>query len=610
MTNVYTNASQHNVIRRLAVLLIPRGTIAVLTGPYQLLQVMADTDMVPIQTLIRGRPVDSSRISFGLLNGWIKACEQSHGLVCAPVRQKSVLDYTFRLIDTEHRCVVVAPSGSEYIALSYTWGDPRKFRHLKLTEETSDWLHKPGALDDNNPQIPTTIKDTLAVAIELGVRYLWVDAICIQQDDEGDKLSQLPNMNKIYGAAKVTIVAGAGSDAWAGLLGVGSDPKPRECRQSLKCIGGLSLVTVLEPYHRWRNNSAGDHRGWTFQEKVLSKRLLIFGTEQVYFQCKTDLWSEDTICENFDPNIYLELLENDNLLGGSPFTQYEIMVMSYTNRCFGFEDDILNAFRGLENLLSPSLTVEFFWGLPVSMFDLALTWVFTYHYPGRRRENFPSWSWAGWNYSGISGAYGIKFPHQKTVGREVLWHKLSMESPPKPKVMDSTQPTFLFTGFQFSILGDLTYTAPSVQESAIAGHLIPHTTDSPVSHVLCFWTSTAILTVSRSESTEKRRDVAPIYADSGKAQNNILVSIYNKASKEIGPISLDRDWRSAKPDILEFIVIARYCPFSTDRVFNGYYVLLIEWIGEVAYRVQAPINSIVKEDWLAAEPQWKLITLA
>ena len=609
MTDVLTNASQHNVIRRLAVLLVPQGTKAVLDGPYQLLQVMADNDITPRQTLLRGRPVDSSRIDFGLLNGWIKACEHSHGSICAPVHHK--LDYTLRLIDAKHRCVVVAPSEPEYIALSYTWGDPRVFQHLKLTRETSDWLHQPGALDDDNPQIPTTIKDSLAVTNELGARYLWVDAICIQQDDDGDKLSQVPRMDKIYGAAKVTIVAGAGADAWAGLLGVGSNPKPRERNQSFNCIGGLSLGTVLEPYHRWRCNSTWDHRGWTFQEKVLSKRLLIFGTEQVYFQCKTDLWSEDTICENFDPNIYLKLLHNDNLLGGSPFTQYEVIVMNYTNRCLGFEDDILNAFRGLENSLCPSLTVEFFWGLPVSMFDLALNWVFPYHYPGRRRENFPSWSWAGWNYSGIWGAYTVKYPFQKNVGREVLWHKASEGSPPSPKIIDSTQPEFLFTGAALGILGDLTYTAPLVHDPAIAEHLIPHTTDHRMSHDLYFWTSTAYLSVSRTESMEKRKYEDRIYAESDEAQNNILFSVSDKAGKEIGQINLDRDWRSAKPDILEFIVIARYCPyFPTDRVSDGYYVLLIEWIGKVAYRVQAPINSIVKEDWLAAEPEWKLITLA
>ena len=86
MTDFLTTASQHNVIRRLAELLDPQGTQAVLDGPSQLLQKMADNDMTPRRTLLCGRPVDSSRAKFGLLNGWIEACEQSHGSVCALVR--------------------------------------------------------------------------------------------------------------------------------------------------------------------------------------------------------------------------------------------------------------------------------------------------------------------------------------------------------------------------------------------------------------------------------------------------------------------------------------------------------------------------------------------
>ena len=127
------------------------------------------------------------------------------------------------------------------------------------------------------------------------------------------------------------------------------------------------------------------------------------------------------------------------------------------------------------------------------MFDLAPTWVFPYHFPGRRRENFPLWSWAGWNYSGIWGAYTVNFPFQKIVGRELLWHKLSEESPPKPKIINSIQPAFLFTGAGSGILGDLTYTAPSVGELAIAEDFLPHTTDNRLSYILYFWTSTAYL---------------------------------------------------------------------------------------------------------------------
>ena len=79
---------------------------------------------------------------------------------------------------------------------------------------------------------------------------------------------------------------------------------------------------------------------------------------------------------------------------------------------------------------------------------------------------------------------------------------------------------------------------------------------------------------------DKRRYEDSIYADSDNEQKNILVSIYDQAGKDIGQIRLDQDWRSANSDMLEFIVLARYCPYTdTDRVTDGYYVLLIERIG-------------------------------
>src|SRR5438034_3429778 len=48
----------------------------------------------------------------------------------------------------------------------------------------------------------------------------------------------------------------------------------------------------------------------------------------------------------------------------------------------------------------------FFWGLPESMFDAAISWSFLYHYPERRQDMFPSWSWLGRNFCGTYVGYG------------------------------------------------------------------------------------------------------------------------------------------------------------------------------------------------------------
>jgi hypothetical protein len=66
--------------------------------------------------------------------------------------------------------------------------------------------------------------------------YVWIDALCIQQDNRSDIESQIPYMDRIYGGAKCIIVAGSGSDAWAGLTGAGHTPEPRR------------LVTIQQHY--------------------------------------------------------------------------------------------------------------------------------------------------------------------------------------------------------------------------------------------------------------------------------------------------------------------------------------------------------------------------
>ena len=608
VTNAKQVTSTHNLIRRLKLFLLPGPEATPPESSPHILQVFADDTVDGSMKLNLGRPVECSRVNMDLLREWLTGCEEHHAISCAPATNDHGTKFAFRLVDVKDRRVVSSCHDVSYVALSYTWGDPNHFKHLKLTSESSIWLHTQGALSDDNPDIPTTIKDALRLGEQLGERYIWIDAICIQQDDDNDKASQIPCMDKIYGCAKLTIVAGAGSDAWAGLPGVGAKLKPRSIAQMYCTVHGLRLVTCLELYHQWRLGSTWDTRGWTFQEKALSKRLLIFGSEQIYFQCKSDLWCEDTICENFDENVISKTLEADGYGGGSPFTQYELYLGHYVHRSFGYRNDVLNAFRGLENHLRPDLSHEFYWGLPVSMFDAAIGWTFPYHYPDRRRGDFPSWSWAGWDFSGLWQGYAFRYPTYRTVGREVLWHKICTTQSIR-KIIDSKLPEFVKPGPN-KTMGHLEYMQTS-RNTSIAGPPPTSPSSASMSHILQFWTSSARVKVDRSPSLDRKLYINSRFPELNKMQNNDYVNMLSLDNKTIGHINLNRDWRSRKPDCLEFIVISRYCPYPpTDTDPDGFYVLLIEWISGIAYRVHAPEQSIKAEDWTNADPEWKLISLA
>ncbi|KAH8672861.1 heterokaryon incompatibility protein-domain-containing protein, partial [Tricladium varicosporioides] len=119
------------------------------------------------------------------------------------------------LIDTINNCLVARSSNSEYAAISYVWGTTKTF---KSTKKNSKFLHTPGAFTSCWNDLPLTISDAILVCISLGIPYLWVDAICIVQDDENDKHSQILNMHKIYANATLTIIALSGKHANAGLL--------------------------------------------------------------------------------------------------------------------------------------------------------------------------------------------------------------------------------------------------------------------------------------------------------------------------------------------------------------------------------------------------------
>jgi hypothetical protein len=621
--------SVHSTTRQLQVILAPASAAQdplFFTPLYRYgVQVLAnESGSNSADRLTMGRWIELAKADVGLLKVWITSCDEKHLSACAPVPwDNQQPTFTFRVIDVKRRCVIDDPPTScIFFALSYVWGHPKLAKHLKLTRESARWLYEKGALSEENSDVPKTIKDAIGLVDQLGGMYLWVDALCIYQDDEDDKKSQIPVMDKIYSSAKCTIVAGSGSDAWAGLPGAGLNPRPRSAKQYSATVKGIPLITTQKHYKAWRESAVWDKRGWTLQEKVLSKRLMVFTDDQVFFQCQEALWYEDTILENFDRNISFTHRDIDHYTQGSPFTSYESMMVHFLHRSFGYQEDVLNAFLGLENYLRdlPSrtenkvtLSAGFYWGLPESMFDVAITWTFPYHYPERRREMFPSWSWAGWNFSGTYEGYTISFPTQHTVHREIAWYRCT-GSEPSYRLIDNSALAYMDP-------------VPTNAEHELSSRWKSEETAMPVLSpsakcfnpqplgILRFWTSTALLPVDRSGPQYKHLDK---WAD--PTQENELMTIRNpQTNAPIGVINLHREWRAQQPDDLEFIILTRSCrerwkprgwsQWTLPAHMQGLYIMLIEWKNNFAYRVQMPKYPVQEEDWVSVKPKWTLISL-
>lgn len=147
---------------------------------------------------------------------WMHTCTTAHGVCCAPKKPPGASLRGFRAINClANPFKVETVSWSEkYVALSYVWG--------------------PGT---ENERWPETVKDAIAVTKMLKVKYLWVDRVCINQDDHEEKMFLISKMDAIYEGAEFTIVNAAG-DARTGLPGVSQTSRKPQHRVELSLSKG------------------------------------------------------------------------------------------------------------------------------------------------------------------------------------------------------------------------------------------------------------------------------------------------------------------------------------------------------------------------------------
>ena len=364
------------------------------------------------------------------LKRWLNNCDHNHGSVCNSYRgsgPRYSADIIVIVIDVVDKCLVQTTSASKYFTLSYVWGAAEMSKTLCMNYAAR--LQKGGLRES----LPATIADAIALVRSLGERYLWVDALCIVQDDETAMQHDIKQMDIIYGKAFATIVAVHGTSAEAGLSGVNSTSRPLQQIESVTISGRskdlefdpdkkdqetVHMVASPMPLHLALEVSTLDTRGWVLQEQLLSRRCLYFTNDYVYFQCGREVVNEcggtkcapSTIIGNplFNLQELADFHPETRLF--KTFTAYVKLVEKYTLRNLSYESDILNAFSGLFAVLNEYFQSDIISGIPASALDLALTWAPAARLPrrgcklptmeafdmGQVDRNFPSWSWAGW----------------------------------------------------------------------------------------------------------------------------------------------------------------------------------------------------------------------
>ncbi|KAK8868947.1 heterokaryon incompatibility protein-domain-containing protein [Apiospora arundinis] len=382
-------------------------------------------------------PCPSARLNIGLINIWKLQCISNHRSCRLGYPTTVIKQLPCRLINVEDpdRPFLIethANMQADYVALSYCWGP----------HEQTQTLRKNIATHLTNIPISTlsnTCKDAVSVAHLLGYKYLWIDALCIIQDDEDDKGLEISRMGHIYRHADLTICAEGSPGAHAGLFPK-TLPDPRElypCQVKISAEAPDRTITRDLTVAGTRNGENYlSRRGWTLQEEILTSRALVIGHGMASWRCTSGIAHEtDPVLKPLPLNPYSKDLEYDipRSMGSSlnvarlrmwlyapsaarqmasrrhptakypAFLAWYTLIENYSDRDLTVTTDTLPAVQGIASVLKSSLAASYRSGLWAEDLVRGLLWyvagnddrsVSSQSADSNLAPKVPSWSWA------------------------------------------------------------------------------------------------------------------------------------------------------------------------------------------------------------------------
>lgn len=303
---------------------------------------------------------------------------------------------------------------SEYACLSHCWGGHQP---VKATKANLDSLK----VDIPWLSLPKTFQDAVSFARSLGLRYLWIDSLCIVQDDSDDWNKEAARMASIYHNSSITLSATSAPNCDSGLFHKYPD---RDIQVLNSCNqNGQEIKTIVRPrLPHWDDmhttnlaiavQEQQDYplltRAWVYQERLLSNRVLHF--------CKTDLvWecleSSSCHCGQWRPSEEVKQTFSSTAMHGTlersgqpirdagmPADWHEI-IEQYSALHLTYESDRLPALAGLSDQTRYNQRGEYLAGCWKDSLINDLLWQRFGESPrprmGRTKDfSFPTWSWA------------------------------------------------------------------------------------------------------------------------------------------------------------------------------------------------------------------------
>ncbi|KAJ4127148.1 hypothetical protein NW768_008775 [Fusarium equiseti] len=355
----------------------------------------------------------------------IKTCVRQHN---HPHPQKGfVPDRLIKVDEVEPRLVITTDDPEFisidqqpiYAALTYCWGPPPHSDQQLKTTSSNMGDHMQAIPQHKLPQVA---KDAIAVTRELGISYLWIDALCILQDFGSDWNHQCTQMDNIYGNAYMTICSASSANCEEGFIFKKDKTRPIRIH-SFEPDDKPIFFAIYLPF--FQNHAAEDfdgaewyERGWTFQERMGSSRIVTFGKQNLHFACQHT--SHSMGYQRDDLGRGFKMIHRDLLTDGDVSLVYEgwdndvAAEFSRFGMAFAHPTDILPSFAGIASLFQRRLQDTYLAGLWKKDLHRGLVWT---TYRKFQEVSFtdlliqlqspspyvaPSWSWVAksWVLSG------------------------------------------------------------------------------------------------------------------------------------------------------------------------------------------------------------------
>ena len=379
----------------------------------------------------------SSVECFALAEQWLRSCISKHEICQSPTC--NTLPTRVIYVGTENTNLYLYEGKGEqqeYFALSHCWGEHRSITTTVATLRE----RKRGIVFED---LPRTFQHAVTVTRRLGVKYLWIDSLCILQDSAQDWDIESVDMVNTYGNATMVIAAEDSVNDQNGFL---TRRSTGECKQlSIKCRDPrtMSELVYVRPRRRWFLDRIGHapsslsaksplaKRGWAFQERLIARRILHYTNSELVWECGSyakcecrleehtyrpdDVWRSPLFRLNqkqvspkemptksacdlriWTPK-YNELPNIPPCYAGpsSFYCQWDRIAVEIARREFRIRSDILPAIAGIATEMKRCTGDENYFGLWYDDFAQGLLWyTMGCRTKGPRELSLaPSWSW-------------------------------------------------------------------------------------------------------------------------------------------------------------------------------------------------------------------------